>query len=102
MLIGSAEQRLRKIMKVSAEEDLLKTLPWQGVRLPLRRGHYLSQGRAFGAFHPGNCWGGANGEGRTPMALRPLDPKSSASASSATLAFGWLYNFQHTRSLAAA
>ncbi len=29
---------------------------------------------------------GANGEGRTPMALRPLEPKSSASASSATFA----------------
>ncbi len=29
---------------------------------------------------------GANGEGRTPMTLRPLDPKSSASASSATFA----------------
>jgi hypothetical protein len=29
---------------------------------------------------------GASGEGRTPKALRPLEPKSSASASSATLA----------------
>ncbi len=33
---------------------------------------------------------GANGEGRTPMALRPLEPKSSASASSATFAHGLL------------
>jgi hypothetical protein len=31
---------------------------------------------------------GANGEGRTPMALRPPDPKSGASASSATFAKG--------------
>jgi hypothetical protein len=29
---------------------------------------------------------GANGEGRTPMAFRPPDPKSGASASSATFA----------------
>ena len=36
------------------------------------------------------CIHGANGEGRTPMALRPLEPKSSASASSATLALSLL------------
>src|SRR5436190_22901133 len=42
------------------------------------------------ASHPGNssCNSGANGEGRTPMPLRALEPKSSASASSATLARG--------------
>src|SRR5437667_12229983 len=31
---------------------------------------------------------GANGEGRTPIPLREPDPKSGASANSATLAFG--------------
>src|SRR6516165_9546561 len=33
------------------------------------------------------CLDGANGEGRTPMAFRPPDPKSGASASSATFAY---------------
>jgi hypothetical protein len=42
-----------------------------------------------GAIKPSACLNrGANGEGRTPMPLRALEPKSSASANSATFARG--------------
>ena len=50
---------------------------------------------AHGDYHPGAplvFWGikevGANGEGRTPMPFQALEPKSRASANSATFARG--------------
>ena len=39
---------------------------------------------------PIELMGGANGEGRTPIPLREPDPKSGASANSATFARMWL------------